>query len=323
MIQFAGFATITMTMILSLSGTAYAFPGGGGRNSCNYSEHHQGLEAVEAELLKQDRVADAATELVNFADSVQYLIIGENHLDSTPKLLLQRSLKLLKAKGFTHFGLEMLNQSAQRFATSYCQGDLSKEQFTEVWRRNWAYGAQRDNYLNMVEEACSLGFQLIALDVRNEQNLNVPEYDRMDERNSEMARALIEATGEAKAIVLTGSLHSGVRQMLRTQSKHFQQMTRTSILSEIYWQKGAVEIESVAIGSRMTLIDDPRVCPGQSVMGYFKELGPSAPAGRVMHRNQYQVFDRVILQAEPPKVTETAPVQEYFEILPIYGSVEI
>jgi hypothetical protein len=287
--------------------SAFAFDPPGRGNHCNYSEHSQGLAAVEEQLLALPRVGNAAMELVNFSDSIQYLIVGENHLDTTPKVLLQSALPLLRAKGFEYLGLEMLNQSAQQLATAYCNGDLSEEEFSQVWSENWAYSVQKQNYLNMVRSACELGFQVIALDIRNEQNLRVPEYERMDARNAAMAEALQSAASNSKAVVLTGSLHAGIRQMTKTTSKHFQQMTRTSILSELYDMQSDLEIESAAVGSRITIIDDERVCPGESFMGYFRQLGPSAPMARVIHRSQYLVFDKVILQAAPAKPVEVAP----------------
>ncbi|MEO0336611.1 MAG: ChaN family lipoprotein, partial [Pseudomonadota bacterium] len=261
----------------------------------------EGLDEVELELLEEPRVENAKAVLSDFSDEVQFLLVGENHLDSTPKQVLKHSLEILKSKGFEYLGLEMLNRSAQSEATAYCTGQISDDEFSDVWRENWAYGAQRQNYLEVVKRACDLGFKLIALDIRDEQNIREPEYDRMDERNMVMAIEAFEAAKESKVVILTGALHAVTKPMVNINSDHYHQMTRTSIVSELSRLYGDVGIESVLVGSRLMLIDDHRICLVQSVMGYFKEHGPAAPAARVIYDSEYFHFNKVLLQAVPQK----------------------
>ena len=168
---------------------------------------------ILCDLVKKIKVPPQFKEptLSNFLDfDTQLLIIGEKHASRAPKKVLSHWLfELKKAYGYTHLALEPFNHTSQKDLNRYLVGELSDQDLNDTLKSQW--GFRSEPYIEAIKKAKELGFKLIALDKRDDNELSSNFSESIIQRDQFWASILdqhFKDHPKAKVVLLSGKVHA-------------------------------------------------------------------------------------------------------------------
>lgn len=197
-------------------------------------------------------------------------LFGEYHGIRALHRELIRGMKVLKAHGFTHLGMEFLREDdtevVEGFEGRRVDDDLLLQRFR---RRPWWCP---ESYLEVARAARDLGIKLVALDETTEEFDEDPS-DRRHVRNRRMVaniQRVLDAQANARMFVLAGENHVRATAIPRYLDRTLGVMSFAFLAREDFLK--AIEAAQISRPSYITLSTRERQVRGLDAYLYLPEI---------------------------------------------------
>ncbi len=262
-----------LTHYLSFSTHAFQHDTDSYSSNCNMSNEVRATHQVYEDVI-DNSIETSMHELLNHLSiESEILIIGETHTEAIAKHTLLENLVLLQKNNYKSLAIEMQNQSQQNSLNQFCKGQMNRDDFENIWSSSWSYHQQTNNYLDVIEKACDLGFKVFAVDTRDQPN------NSMDLRNESMAANILQIHNNdpnSKIVFLTGSLHALTEPLDLVDDTTKEFVGNTSVKIELKTAMPKLRIASINITNTFPMINIPIYCPYKNRTKEFRRLVPES-----------------------------------------------